>query len=74
MKNRYLYAKWKGKCSYKAFDIAQCTSVTRLIYATIMEDNEENRAKLQRTADMNKELALSFQLRDQNGKITFQTK
>lgn len=74
MENRYLYAKWDGERSYKAFDIAQGVPVTRLLYATIMEDNEENRAKLQRAADINKEIRLSFQLRDENGKTTFQTK
>ena len=74
MENRYLYAKWDGERSYKAFDIAQGVPVTRLMYATIVEDNGENRAKLQRAADINKEIRLSFQLRDENGKTTFQTK
>ena len=73
MENRYLYAKWDGERSYKAFDIAQGVPVNRLIYATIIEDNEDNRAKLQRMADMNKEIGMSFQLRDENGKVTFKT-
>ena len=69
----YTYIKYDGMNTFKAFDINDGVCVDRLIYATILEANEENKIKLQRLADMNKEINLVVQLRVGN-KIYFETK
>lgn len=69
----YTYIKYDGMKTFKAFDINGRVCVDRLIYATILEVNEENKIKLQRLADMNKEINLVVQLRVGN-KIYFETK
>lgn len=73
-KNFYTYAKFDNMKSFKAFDVNEGYCVDRLIYATLIADTEENKTKLQRLADMNKEINLKLQLRDGKGKIMFETK
>lgn len=70
----YVYAKWQGEKTYKAFDLSGDVPVTKLIYATIIESTDEVHEKLQHIADQNKVIDLSFQLREDNGRIVFQTK
>lgn len=70
----YVYAKWHGEKTYKAFDLRGGVYVTNLIYATIVESTDEVHEKLQCIADLYKGIELSLQLRDGNGKIVFQTK
>lgn len=70
----YVYAKWHGEKTYKAFDLSGGVPVTKLIYATIAENTDDVREKLQCIADQYKTIALSLQLRDGNGKVVFQTK
>lgn len=66
------YAKCNGSKTYKAFDIANGCFVGNIIYATSIENTDENRKKLQELADMNKHIKLSLQLRN-NGKVVFHT-
>ena len=47
--------------------------VGNIIYASLMENTEDTRAKLQKLADLNKECHLIIQLR-RKGKVYFQTK
>ena len=68
----YVYVKYEGMNSFKAFDLENRVSVDRLIYASILDVTEENKAKLQRLADINKEIGLQIQLRVGN-KIYFKT-
>lgn len=68
----YVYVKYEGMNSFKAFDMENCVPVDRLIYASILDVTEENKAKLQRLADINKEIGLQIQLRVGN-KIYFKT-
>lgn len=68
----YTYVKYDGMNTFKAFDINEGCCVDRLIYATIIEVNDENKIKLQRLADMNKHINLVIQLRVGN-KIFFET-
>lgn len=70
----YVYAKWNGEKTYKAFDLSGGVPVTKLIYATITESTDDVHEKLQCIAEQYKKIDLSFQLRDGNGKIVFQTK
>ncbi len=70
----YVYAKWRGEKTYKAFDLSGGVPVTKLIYATIVESTDDVHEKLQRLADQNKVISFSIQLRDGNGKVVFQTK
>lgn len=75
MNERYfIYGKVNGMKSYKAMDINEGTFVDKLIYATLIEDTERNRNKLQELADMNKEIGLVLQLRSNNGKSIYTTK
>lgn len=68
-----IYAKFDGCKSFRAFDIKEGTTVGNLIYASLIEDTEENRQKLQRLADLNRRCHLILQLR-RNNRVTFQTK
>lgn len=70
----YVYAKWNGEKTYKAFDLSGGVPVTKLIYATVTESTDDVHEKLQRIAEQYKGINLSFQLRDGNGKVVFQTK
>jgi len=67
------YAKYGEMKSYKAFDLQNGVPVGNIIYATSLENTEDNRRKLQELADLNKAINLSLQLR-KDGKIIFQTK
>lgn len=67
----YVYAKWNGEKTYKAFDLSGGVPVTKLIYATITESTDDVHEKLQCIAEQYKKIDLSFQLRDGNGKIVF---
>ena len=69
----YVYAKRDGMKQFKAFDVNGCFTVERLIYATLLENSQENRMKLQELADLNKALNLKLQLRNHGGKVEFET-
>ena len=69
----FTYIKYDGMKSFKACDINDGSCVDRPIYATIIEVTEDNKIKLQRLADMNKDINLIVQLRVGN-KIYFETK
>lgn len=68
-----VYAKFDGCKGFRAFDVKEDILVGNLIYASLMENTEDTRAKLQRLADLNKECHLMLQLR-RKGKVCFQTK
>ena len=67
-----VYAKFDGCKSFKAFDVNEGRQVGNLIYATLVENTEDTRIKLQKLADLNKECHLTLQLR-RKGKVKFQT-
>jgi len=67
-----VYAKFDGCSSYRAFDIQNGVQVYNIIYASLVENTEENRKKLQRLADNHKDVHLSIQLR-KGQRIVFQT-
>ena len=68
-----VYAKFDGCKGFRAFDVNEGRQVGNLIYASLMEDTEDTRLKLQKLADLNKVCHLILQLR-RNGKVRFQTK
>jgi hypothetical protein len=68
-----VYAKFDGCKSFRAFDDNEGRKVGNLIYASLMENTEETRTKLQELADLNKGCHLILQLRRQ-GRVRFQTK
>ena len=72
MEYHIVYAKFDGCKSFKAFDVNEGRQVGNLIYASLVENTEDTRAKLQKLADMNKSCNLILQLR-RNGKVKFQT-
>ena len=59
----FVYARYGGMKQFRAFDLNGCFTVDRLIYATLIENSEENRIKLQKLASMNKAINLKLQLR-----------
>ena len=67
-----IYAKFDGCKSFKAFDVNEGRQVGNLIYASLVENTEDTRTKLQKLADLNKECHLILQLR-RKGKVKFQT-
>lgn len=67
-----VYAKFDGCKTFKAFDLNEGRTVGNLIYATLLENTEENRKKLQDLADLNKEYHLQLQLRRKQ-KVCFKT-
>ncbi len=68
-----VYAKYDGCKGFRAFDVNEGRQVGNLIYATFLENTDENQRKLQDLADLNKEYHLVLQLR-RNGRVCFQTK
>lgn len=68
----FVYAKAKWMKSFKAFDLDGCFP-GKLIFASMLDDSEENREKLQKLADHNRGQGIQFQLRKGN-KILFETK
>lgn len=73
-KEFFTYAKYDGMKNFIAFDVNEGVTVTKKIYATLVEDTARNRTLLQEMADENKEIQLKLQLRDMNGKVVFETK
>ena len=72
MEYHIVYAKFDGCKGFKAFDVNEGRQVGNLIYASLVENTEDTRTKLQKLADMNKSCNLILQLR-RNGKVKFQT-
>lgn len=70
----YIYAKWDNNKTFQAFDLNQGRAVGNLIYATILENTQENQIKLQNLANDNKHINLILQLRPNGQKVVFQTK
>ncbi len=68
-----VYAKFDGCKGFRAFDLNEGRQVGNLIYASLLENTEETRGKLQKLADLNKECHLILQLRRKN-KVCFQTR
>lgn len=69
----YVYAKMKWMRTFKAFDLTGGCFAGKLIYASMLDDSEENRIKLQQLANDNATAGWIFQLR-KNDNVTFQTK
>lgn len=67
----FVYAKAKWMQSFKAFDLEGCFP-GNLLYASMLEDNEDNREKLQKLANQNQGQGIQFQLRKDN-RVIFQT-
>ena len=72
MEYHIVYAKFDGCKGFKAFDVNEGRQVGNLIYASLVENTEDTRTKLQKLADLNKGCHLILQLR-RKGKVKFQT-
>jgi hypothetical protein len=70
----FVYARFDGMKHFKAFDVNGGFAVDRLIYATLVDNSDENRIKLQKLADLNKAVNLKLQLRNHKGIVEFETK
>ena len=69
----YVYAKMKWMKDFQTFDL-EGFFVKRKIYASLLENCEENQQKLQQLADDNKSAGFQFQLRKpETDKVLFQT-
>ena len=68
-----VYAKFDGCKCFRAFDINEGRQVGNLVYASLLENTEVVRGKLQKLADLNKDCNLVLQLRRKK-KVCFQTK
>ena len=71
LKNGLVLARFLIK-SFKAFDLGEGRVVGNIIYASLLEDTEENRCKLQELSELNRDCNLVLQLR-RRGKVVFQT-
>lgn len=60
----YLYAKFAGEASFRAFDLQAGNFAGKLIYCSIIADSAENTARLQRIAERNAATGVTFQLRE----------
>ncbi len=69
----YVYAKMKWMRTFKAFDLDGFFP-GKLIYASLLENSEENRVKLQHLADDNRTANWQFQLRAPNNTVVFETR
>jgi len=67
-----VYARFSGCKSFKAFDLSEGRVVGNIIYASLLEDTEDNRHKLQELVELNKGCNLVLQLR-RKGRVIFQT-
>ena len=67
-----VYARFNGSKSFRAFDLGEGRVVGNIIYASLLEDTEENRCKLQELSELNRDCNLVLQLR-RKGKVVFQT-
>lgn len=67
-----VYARFNGSKSFRAFDLGEGRVVWNIIYASLLEDTEENRSKLQELSELNRDCNLVLQLR-RKGKVVFQT-
>ncbi|WP_288646236.1 hypothetical protein [uncultured Pediococcus sp.] len=68
------YLKTNDMKSFKACDVNKAITVDRLIYATVIECSEENKEKLQRIADNNKNIGLKFRLKSlEKSTVLFET-
>ena len=68
-----VYAKFDGCKGFRVVGVNEGRQVGNLIYATLLENTDENQRKLQDLADLNKEYHLVLQLR-RKGRVCFQTK
>ena len=68
----FVYVKTKDMKRFMPIDLSCSTIVKNLIYASMIEDSQQNREKLQRIANDNAHLSAIFQMR-QNNRVTFQT-
>lgn len=69
----YVYAKMKWMKGFQAFDL-EGFFVRRKIYASLVENSEENQRKLQQLANDNNSAGFQFQLRQpETDKVLFQT-
>ena len=73
MEGYICYARFDGCKSFKAFDVNEGKQVGNLIYASLMENTEDTRTKIQQLVDLNKDCHLVLQLRIK-GSVCFQTK
>lgn len=69
----YVYAKMKWMRTFKAFDLDGFFP-GKLIYASLLENSEENQVKLQHLADDNRTANWQFQLRTPNNTVVFETR
>lgn len=70
----YLYAKYEGLKTFKAFSLRDGRPAGNLIYASIMSNTQKEQEYLQEMANDYKDLNLIFQIRDsENGRVVFQT-
>ena len=68
----FVYVKTKDMKHFMPIDLSSSTIVKNLIFASMIEDKQTNREKLQRIANDNSHLCAVFQMR-QNSRVTFQT-
>ena len=69
----YVYAKMKWMQGFRAFSL-EGHFVKLLLYASMLENNEENQRKLQEVADEYHSAGWQFQLRNpSNNKVVFET-
>ena len=73
MEGYICYARFDGCKSFKAFDVNEGKQAGNLINASLMENTENTRTKLQQLVDLNKDCHRVLQLR-RKGRVCFQTK
>ena len=69
-----VYAKFDGCKSFRAFDIKEGRQVGNLIYASLVENTESTREKLQKLADLTRTIILCCNSAGKAGCIFRQSK
>lgn len=69
----YVYVRFGFDGRFRAYSLEDECSVSNLMFATQMANDEYNRMKLQGIADDNRADGMIIQLRDTKGNVVFET-
>lgn len=69
----YVYVRFGGDSRFRAYSLEEDCSVSNLMFASQMANDEYNRMKLQSIADANRADGMVIQLRDTRGNVVFET-
>ena len=69
----YVYVRFGGDSRFRAYSFEEDCSVSNLMFASQMANDEYSRMVLQDIADANRSDGMVIQLRDTKGNVVFET-